>query len=242
MEGVKNSPSRLRFIINITFIMAWVLITTLSAASAAAARREGRVVGDRAYGTKKQADAARTSGAGRKVVKVARPAASVSQTPGWVSSVVTLEWHMQLTATSHYTAYTVFGAAGAAVNFPELYNAPDVKLQGLRAEVKIGFAATKLRWACGLATSVSAGDKQPADILRLGGSVGSHDPATIDQWFTVGVKDLAVLKKTGQTVAPTLMLLVAAENVAVSGSTQFIRITFHATILKPSASTVLHSI
>jgi len=218
--------------------------TELSAMALAAAKREGRFYQGRVYGTRAQAQQARGSvvvSGGARPQRRAGLTAVVSPTAGWKSSVESFSFG---TVLANATGFWGVNLIGTSVNhthlFTGIHGEPSVRIQGIRIEVKIGFAATKLRWASGVATSLSAGGKTPAQVMSLAGAVGSHDPQSIDAWFTVGFPGVVAMTAPGTNPAVTFMVGTAMENAAVADSTERVDFTLKVTVLKPAAAGQLH--
>jgi len=211
-------------------------IDTGSAADKKAAQ-QGRKFNGRIYGSVAQKQAAQRAaasyGQGGGPRTKATPARSL--TSGWESHVIVDHFEFRLSAETFFEAHRILGTGANATAVAGLSDATDIRIQGIRIEAQIPFAATKLRWAAGCVSSLSAGNKTPTQVLAVAGAVGSHDTGAADEWFTVGLTDLKVLKKSGETEQPELILVVAAENQKVDGNTTLVRLRAHVTVLKPSA-------
>jgi len=212
-------------------------IDTGSAADKRAAQ-QGRKYNGRIYGTVAQKQAAQAAGAsynqggGTKKKTGGGPAPA---TRGWESHVLVQEWTCVLTDATMFEAIALLGPMAQAGNLTACGGEANVQIQGVRLEVSVPFAATKLRWSAAVVAELSAGAKTPAQVAGVAGAVGSGDVMLADGWFTVGLSDNKRLKKTGLAVQPTLALVVALENKVVASSTERVRIKAHITVLKPSA-------
>lgn len=211
-----------------------------------AAAAQGRKFKGRIYSTVAQKLAAQKAASSYSVSSAGpsgtQRVSGPNQTAGWVSSVVVQEVSCVLSNAGGYHNVGLLGTGGVT-NVVGVQDQHNVKIQGIRLEVNMPFATTKARWAVGLATAVSAGDKTPSQVVGLSGAVGGHDSSVIDGWYTLNVSnDLLVLKKEGQSVAPNLLLLASFQNVAVTGSTERITIRVHVTVLKPGGVSTVHVI
>lgn len=171
-----------------------------------------------------------------------------NETAGWVASVVELPVRCSLGEASGTSVWSLLGSLENVNTFVTgVSDCTDVKIQGLRVEVKFPFSTEKFRWAAAFVTSYSGGTKTPSAVMGLSGANGSHDPSAPEAWFTVRLSGLPALKKSDQTAAaaPVLGLILSWENKILFGSAaaEAVEFVFHITVLKPSdASTKKHSI
>lgn len=150
----------------------------MSAALWAKAVKEGRVVGDRAYASKRQASDAKAQGPGKK------GGVGPKKNPGKVTEVVIIKKEFMLHNGTPVFFGTVLKGDNACDEIAALKDREPV-LVGARAYVSFALCGSPGRWGVATAHSLSAGDKTLAQVSSLRAAKVFDNTLSMSQWVAM---------------------------------------------------------
>lgn len=155
--------------------------STLSAGAVEKAKREGRFVAGRVYGTQKQASQARAARKNGGRVKTGGP--SEVRATGRVTEVVMMELKLKVDETEVFGAFNLNGKE--ADQRLHAFRKRNTRILGARLEVKFPLTRAATRWSVATVHKLSPGKKSVRQVAGVRGAQNFDTALFVDKWLTI---------------------------------------------------------